>query len=416
VTPRPLPGSDPPATSDIRAADRIRRMFGRFVAAGYAAYLFFISPIALAEAHLTASWWMPTAMTAVFGTGLALGAVTFLPDVRWVSRLAAANAIAFLVAALLWWPAWTGESSPTTSWQSMIPGIAGLAAVAAWRPRPVLGYLAVSVLVVQTTNLVLVRDTTGYHFVPELAFSLMFCGVFAVAAIVALRTGNLLDSTIATAQESVVAAAAARAKTVERERFDALVHDQVMSTLLAAGRDGADEMLAAQARRALATFDALRRGDEPEERFDVEQVLARLRSAASDVDEDTDFTVETGDAAGGYPPEPVRVIAEALSEAVRNSVRHAGPGARRALHVDLGPDSIRVVVRDDGRGFDPRAVDPHRMGIRASIRGRLNRLPGGWADIASTPDVGTTVTLTWTDTGTTADDLRGVLPAARLVP
>jgi len=372
-------------------------VFGRFICAGYLFYLLFVVPAALAQEHLTATWWMPCALLAIFGTGIALGVATFVSDVRWIARLASANALAFLAASILWLPAWTGEASTSTAWQSVFPGVAGLSAAAAWRPRVALTYLATVVFVVQGTNYLLVHDTTGYRFVPELAFALMFCGVFSAAAIVAFRTGHVLDSTVADTERSVVAAATAAARTVERERFDALVHDQVMSTLLASGRDTTDGPVAAQARRALETFDSLRRGDDTDRSLDVEQVLARFRSAVSDVDEDIDFTARVSDAVSQYyPREVIRTVAAAAAEAVRNSVRHAGAGTRRAVRVDLGPRSVRVIVVDDGHGFDPRAVDPHRMGIRASIHGRMRALAGGASQIDSAPG-GTTVTLAWSE-------------------
>ncbi|WP_261380114.1 ATP-binding protein [Rhodococcus rhodochrous] len=377
----------------MSAADRIHRVFGRFISAGYVFYLLFVVPTAVSQAHLTAWWWLPTSLLAIFGTGIALGVATFLSDVRWVGRLAAANALAFLIAAALWFLAWTGEASTSTAWQALFPGVAGLSAAAAWRPRTALAYLTVVVFVVQATNYLLVNTTTGYRFVPELAFALMFCGVFAAAAIVAFRTGDVLDSTVAATERSVVAAA----RTVERERFDALVHDQVMSTLLASGRGASDGPVAAQARRALEMFDSLRRGDDTESSFDADRVAAQFRSAASEVDEDVEFTTATSvDAGPHYPADVIRAVAAALAEAVRNSVRHAGPGTQRAVHVDLGSGSVRVVVRDDGHGFDPAQVDPYRMGIRASIHGRMRSLAGGDSQITSGPG-GTTVTLFWRD-------------------
>lgn len=383
---------------DTEAADRIRRVFGRFISTGFGFYLFFVVPAALAQAHLTAAWWTAAALIAIFGTALGLGIATFLPDVRWVPRLAAVNAVAYLLVAASWWFVWTGEFSTVAAWQALCPGVAGLSAAAAWRPRIALGYLVAVVVLVQTSSYVLIRDTTGYRFVPELAFALLFCGVFVAAAIMAMRTGEILDSTIATARESVMSTAAARARTVERERFDALVHDQVMSTLLAAGRGGSEQVLASQARRALDVFDSLRHGHDAETEFGIEQTLAQFRSVASEVDEDVVFTTDgTETASGPYPPEPVRAIAAAMAEALRNSVRHAGPGAVREVCVRVLPGRLSVTVADDGQGFDPTTVDPHRMGLRASIHGRMEQLPGGSATVVTRPGAGTSVILGWTD-------------------
>lgn len=386
-------------------------MFGRFIGAGYLFYLLFSLPSALSQAYLVPAWWTPISLLAIFGTGLALGAVTFHPDIRWVGRLATANAVAYLAVVALWWPAWTGAAAVhfTSSWQALFPGVAALSAAIVWRPRIVVGYLVVVVVLVQCTNFVLLNAGSGYLIIPELAFALTFCAVFAAAALMAVRTGRVLDDTIESTHAAVAAAAAAEARAVERERFDALVHDQVMSTLLGAGRGGATGSLAAQAARAIATFDALRKGCRTETGFGVDQVLAHFRSAASDVDENVTFTaqesgtaVESGSARGAgehtandYPPEPVRAMAAALAEAVRNSMRHAGPGTSRAVHVDVEPAALRVTVTDDGEGFEPDTIGAHRMGIRASIRGRMTQLEGGDAAVVSAPGAGTIVALTW---------------------
>ena len=58
---------------------------------------------------------------------------------------------------------------------------------------------------------------------------------------------------------------------------------------------------------------------------------------------------------------------------------------------------VTVTVRDEGAGFEPGAVDPYRLGLRVSIRGRLAAVRGGSARVTSTPGRGTTVTLDWRD-------------------
>ncbi len=381
-------------TDPTSAADRIHRVFGRFISAGYVFYLLFVVPTAVSQAHLTAWWWLPTALLAIFGTGIALGVATFLSDVRWIGRLAAANAVAFLVVAVLWFPAWTGEVSTNTAWQALFPGVAGLSAAAAWRPRTALAYLTVVVFVVQATNYLLVNTTTGYRFVPELAFALMFCGVFAAAAIVAFRTGDVLDSTVAATERSVVAARGqdGRTRAVRRAR----------------PRPGDVHPARLGSRRIRRP----RRSPGPSCAGDVRLPAARRRHREQLRRRPGGGPVPFGGLRGGrgrrvhdrdecrcravLPGRRDQAVGAALAEAVRNSVRHAGPGTQRAVHVDLGPGSVRVVVRDDGHGFDPAQVDPYRMGIRASIHGRMRGLAGGDSQITSGPG-GTTVTLFWCD-------------------
>jgi two-component system sensor histidine kinase DegS len=76
-------------------------------------------------------------------------------------------------------------------------------------------------------------------------------------------------------------------------------------------------------------------------------------------------------------------------EALRNAVRHAGA---TSIRVSLAgePEGIRLVVEDDGRGFNPQLVDEScHFGI-ALMRERVE-LAGGVMTIESTKGMGTTV-------------------------
>lgn len=81
-----------------------------------------------------------------------------------------------------------------------------------------------------------------------------------------------------------------------------------------------------------------------------------------------------------------RVVQEALS----NVVRHASAGTA-GVEVLVMQDAVRVVVRDDGVGFDPaaRAIAARRLGL-TSMRERVESL-GGRFEVVSAPGEGTTV-------------------------
>lgn len=81
-----------------------------------------------------------------------------------------------------------------------------------------------------------------------------------------------------------------------------------------------------------------------------------------------------------------------VQESLANARRHAG-ASRVGVTIDRiqsppGP-RIRVVVTDDGKGFDPVTVPPDRFGLEG-IRQRA-RLLGAEASIRSQPGTGTTV-------------------------
>ncbi|MFH8615906.1 MacS family sensor histidine kinase [Streptomyces sp. NPDC017979] len=96
------------------------------------------------------------------------------------------------------------------------------------------------------------------------------------------------------------------------------------------------------------------------------------------------------------PPAAARELAAAVSAALDNVDRHAGPGAHAWILVEDWPDEVVVTVRDDGPGIPDgrlaQAEGEGRMGVALSIRGRLRDL-GGTAELISVPGQGTEVEL-----------------------
>lgn len=94
-----------------------------------------------------------------------------------------------------------------------------------------------------------------------------------------------------------------------------------------------------------------------------------------------------------HEPEAPIQIKETLyriaQEATNNIAKHA-QASRVALTVEQQPGGILLVVEDDGRGFDSRALAAGHLGLQ-SMRERATRL-GGRFELQSTPGVGTTVT------------------------
>src|SRR5439155_23683807 len=93
------------------------------------------------------------------------------------------------------------------------------------------------------------------------------------------------------------------------------------------------------------------------------------------------------------PDEVLAAMIGAVREAVTNVYRHSG--ARSVvLHTRQRDGGVEVLVRDQGRGFDPSIQVG--FGLASSIRGRIVDV-GGRADIWSRPGRGTAVTL-WAPT------------------
>ena len=105
------------------------------------------------------------------------------------------------------------------------------------------------------------------------------------------------------------------------------------------------------------------------------------------------LTVEVD--AGGVSglDEAVRVLLyRALRELLFNAAKHAGTDRARVTARAMA-DGVRVVVEDEGMGFEPSALAAGAGGLGlAAVRERLE-LVGGRVDVASEPGRGTRVTL-----------------------
>ena len=102
----------------------------------------------------------------------------------------------------------------------------------------------------------------------------------------------------------------------------------------------------------------------------------------------------TGDPAALEALGPMRasVLDAAVAQCLVNVARHAGvPEAEVAI--GPGHGDVTVVVVDNGLGFDVDAVPDDRIGLRTSIRARIEQ-EGGTVRVWSSPGVGTTVVLT----------------------
>lgn len=387
--------ADTAAPGEVTAELRMKRLFARFVAFGYLAYLLVLTSDIADSARPTAAWWMPLAVAAVFAPALGL-ALASLP--RWNHLIGAAVSLAaagFLVALATWPLAWTGERVAIDHgiWLSTIPGLPALAVAIAWPPLPTIALLAVAVTGAQTCNALLRIDPPNP--LVEIPWSFSFCLLYTCAGLMAVRTARLLDRTRTSAHATAAAASAREAQEVERARIDGLTHDWVMSALLGVARTPDDPEVMRQAEEAIRQVEQLRTGGLGDAPFDADAAAAHLRSAAAAVDAQLGVELELGGRDGRYPADAVRALGAALAEALRNSLRHAGTDAARAVALRVDDGSLTAVVTDDGRGFDPATVPPERLGLSVGIHRRMRQVPGGAATVTSAPGRGTSVELRW---------------------
>jgi signal transduction histidine kinase len=86
----------------------------------------------------------------------------------------------------------------------------------------------------------------------------------------------------------------------------------------------------------------------------------------------------------------------AVRELLLNSLKHAGGSAVHITMQHRRPDRVRIMVADDGPGFDPNSLDDQRTGSQTvgllNLRERVGNF-GGEFHINSGPERGTRITL-----------------------
>jgi signal transduction histidine kinase len=216
-----------------------------------------------------------------------------------------------------------------------------------------------------------------------------------------LRTGAYLLLLIGAAREvGQYWSASARVAVLEdRRRLARELHDGVVQELgyiraearTMSGDDTSRRSIVDACDRALdearAAVDALGRSSE-------EPLGYVLHRAARDVAERHGgrVVVDLDDAVDAEQSQR-HALARITREAVSNAVRH-GLAERIQVTLERDPVSRRLVVRDDGRGFDVCEASSGTGYGLTSMRERALSLPGSF-DVKSAPGEGTTVVVVW---------------------
>lgn len=187
----------------------------------------------------------------------------------------------------------------------------------------------------------------------------------------------------------------------ERKRLSRELHDGIGQTLTAVSLalDGAarseSKLQQSQLRRARKlTASALLEVRSTAERVRPPRLEERgLESALREMAGSCGATVSLQldhDAAAQLTPVITLEVFRIAQEALHNAVRHADSSEIR-LNLAPAANGLLLEIRDDGHGFDPSTVGPHRLGL-AGIRERAATI-GAQLHISSSAGRGTSISL-----------------------
>jgi signal transduction histidine kinase len=217
-----------------------------------------------------------------------------------------------------------------------------------------------------------------------------------------LAMGFAQQAAVAIENARLYEAARGKAALEERQRLARELHDSVSQALyaIALNASAARELFGAAPGRASGLVDDVLRLAEAglaemralifelrPESLEQEGLVGALEKQAAAVQARHGLRVHLALAGEPELPSPSKeALYRVAQEALHNAAKHAGA---RSLEVglDTADGEVRLVVTDDGRGFDPGGEFPGHLGLR-SMRERTAAV-GGTLEIDSAPGLGT---------------------------
>ncbi|HKT55879.1 MAG TPA: ATP-binding protein [Microbacterium sp.] len=307
------------------------------------------------------------------------------------------------VVAIALWPFLTGPIPPTQldePWPFFLINVITVAAVLAFPLGWQIAWTAFVPLEWMTVRLI------QFEFAPQAlplllldtSFALVFGSILLTLGWLFRRAASTVDHRRAIADAAYAEAIAADAAEQERLAVGALMHDSVLSALIAAARAYSRrerELAVSMASEALTRLANTEQDAEvgPDAPVALDVIAQQLERAA--VHLGSPISVSSP-ATGTVPGGVARALALAGVQAISNAIEHAhAAGLAASITATYEPLQVTVTVVDAGEGFVAEEVPEDRLGISASIVARMAAV-GGRAQIDSGAD-GTAVTLTWSE-------------------
>ena len=223
----------------------------------------------------------------------------------------------------------------------------------------------------------------------------LFSAVLGALILVARSEAAKVDLAAARKMAAAVEQARSDAAAIEKSRLDALVHDKVLTTLLLAARATTPEERLQASQLAKTAIARLTESSLVADSGDVSSssFFAALEKVASAQVADVRVTINELESFV-LTAHVANALTEATIQALLNSQQHAGQVSTRELHLRARQSGIKIVIKDDGRGFRMSRVPKNRMGIRVSIIDRVEAV-GGRVFVDSKPGEGTNIVIEW---------------------
>lgn len=179
-----------------------------------------------------------------------------------------------------------------------------------------------------------------------------------------------------------------RIRSEEKADMAAHLHDSVLQTLALIQRSDDPKRMVTLARSQERELREWLYGEGTRQ---LGKVRGAIEAMADRVEKDHNIPIEVVVVGDATLDPDTDALVKAAGEAMTNAARHSGAD-KISVYVEANDHAVEAFVGDQGKGFDPEAIDPQRRGIVESLRGRMER-HGGTVEITSIPGEGTDVQL-----------------------
>lgn len=347
---------------------------------------------AAAQIPYLAPWW-----TIAIGGGIVVASIGMM-IFSFLGRHIRAWALIYVTlvsVGLITWPiAWQSTAPATSSpWLWVCLGVAAVCLAVTSGTAWGFGYaIAAGLLFAVVRMTPSGQGASLLGAVQDMIVLVMNSSVVIVALGVVGNAFKNLDEIEVASQREATAAAIDEALLEERHRLDGIVHDEVMTTLVAAAQNPNDSHVCQQAQRAV---DRLAEAEAPAEaRLPVtgEQLTWLVTDVVSALIPQARIVAELDELA--VPQQVASTLGMVVREVALNVAKHAKASQVEVHLTSPTPGQVLISVADNGIGFDPEQVPKRRLGLQVSVVYRMWAI-GGHAEILSEPGNGTTVNLSW---------------------
>jgi two-component sensor histidine kinase len=332
--------------------------------------------------------------------------IAFRAPVRILRILAGVHAGSTIILIALFVPSMT---DPTALYGGNLPWMLNMITLASSEAAIALsftaawGYTVFMVLLSGAVRYITFGAVNPSQAIQDSILIAIFSGFMMALIQLTQIAGAQQDKAARSALESATQTAATETVKRQRNQYQNFTRDDVLATLGAAvaNTDESRTFARRSAMLALQKMDQLSSDIPVAVKVPIAQLDSQLRAAAVAHGISWASTLSAPDSPLFVPLEVVDAMTEAMTEAMENSIRHGARRGGRVIHrtarASRLPRGVLVIIKDDGRGFNPRRIPLDRLGIRLNILQGMSAQPGAKADIVSSRGRGTTVSLEWNE-------------------